>query len=217
MKITDIKVSKRDYQQLTYNCYSDDINGKSVTDKFPALKRAWKGYKMSLEIERFIILFFDINSPLEKMYTDWVERKKVAALLAGFKVDETTGYFDEEHNDILNGKNEKVNNNIFEFIKLFRSSELEHLITLKQNYYQIRQRLNNTTTSKKHDSEVAKIEADALLKLNEIHSMIRIAEKEFLKDQTSGLRKDLFRIIEDATTQLPISSERRLPRKGGDE
>jgi len=212
LNIADIKISKKDWQQLTFDVFADN-DGKSATTKFEPLKRAWRNYKMPLEYEKMICAFYDPNTPLNQLYSDWKERKMVAALLSGFKVNDQSGFFEEEYDDILNGRNAKFNNNVFEFIKLFRSSELEHLITLKENYNSIRSELNKESVSKKDDADIAKIKADTMLKLDSLYKMIRTTEQDYLQDATAALRKDFFKVLDDATQKLPLSPENRYLNK----
>ena len=209
MNILDIKISKKDWEMLSFNVFEEN-DGKSATLKFDPLKRAWRNYKMPLSYEKFCVAFYDINSPLHQLYTDWKEKKVVAGILSGFEIDEATGLFKEEFDDVINGRNERFNNNVFEFIKLFRSAELEHLMTLKSNYYQIRDELNKTGETKKDDADIAKIKADTMIKLDTLYKMIRSTEQDYLQDATAALRKDFFKVLDNATQRLPISAENRL-------
>jgi len=52
-----------------------------------------------------------------------------------------------------------------------------------------------------------------MIKLDTVYKMIRATEQDYLQDATAALRKDFFKVLDDATTHLPISPERRLLNK----
>ena len=57
-----------------------------------------------LKLFRYIIMMYDMLSPMRLEYPDFWERKKVSALNAGFKVNKK-GYFDEIIEKMLLGEN----------------------------------------------------------------------------------------------------------------
>lgn len=213
MNIAEIKISKKDWELLTYPAMSDEFKNKSLTTEYDKLKRAFK-YKMKIEVEHFLICVYDPRSPLKEMYQDPIERRKVAGVLNNFPINDKTGYFEDYYNDIVSFKNSDFNKNAIAFIRTFDSSTLVHLVTLHEMYSRIQNELySDETSDKKTAVELAKVKAEGLLKLNDIYLLIRETEKEFLGEESLEMRKELFRIVDESVNRLAISPENRLLHK----
>jgi hypothetical protein len=71
---------------------------------------------------RYIILMYDMNSPLIKKINDFGQRILVSAYLAGFSQDEN-GTFDDEVKKMMAGGNNRVNKMIISYLKAHRSTK----------------------------------------------------------------------------------------------
>ena len=210
MNIGEIKISKKDWELLTYPAMSDEFKNKSLTTKYDKLKRAFK-HKMKIEVEHFLCCVYDPRSPLKEMYQDPIERRKVAAVLNNFPINTETGYFEDYYNGVVSFKNADFNQNAIAFIRTFDSSTLVHLVTLHEMYGRIQEELySDETSDKKTAVELAKVKAEGLIKLNEIYLLIKKTEKEFLEEESLEMRKEVFRIVQEQTQKLKISPENRL-------
>jgi len=213
MNLSDIKISQKDWSSLTYPAMSADFKDKSLTTKYDKLKRAFK-HKMKLSVEKFLICVYDPRSPLKEMYQDPIERRKVAGILCNFPLNNETGYFEDYYNDVVSFKDSNFNQNAIAFIRTFDSSTLVHLVTLQEMYSRIQSDLNSDDVNdKKSLAEMAKIKAEGSIKLNEIYLLIKKAERDFLDEESSEMKSELFRVVEAESQHLPISPERRLLNK----
>lgn len=71
-----------------------------------------------LEAIRYIILMYDLKSTLKLDVRDFWERKRVAAICGGFKLNNKKE-FDDEVEKMLLGENDAVNNAMTKYIMLF--------------------------------------------------------------------------------------------------
>lgn len=80
-----------------------------------------------LKLFRYIVVMYDMNSPLRLEYPDAWERKKVAALHVGFKVDKK-GMFDKNVEAVLIGENNYVNLAMTKYVMLHGIPEYSALV-----------------------------------------------------------------------------------------
>lgn len=83
---------------------------------------------------RFIIIMYDMNSPMRLEYPEFWERKKVSALEAGFKVDKK-GHFDDNVESFLVGDNTRVNEAIAKYVLLHGIPEYTALVVYQTGLY----------------------------------------------------------------------------------
>lgn len=77
---------------------------------------------------KFIILQYDLNTPLRIEYKDYFRRKANAALLAGFKRNKQSGKFKEDIANAMIGKNDEVNRMIVRYVMYFYNEDYLQLI-----------------------------------------------------------------------------------------
>ena len=93
---------------------------KSVFESNPGLELNPIFMECSDKELKYVFLLYDIDSPYAKMSFD--ERKKRAAISAGFKMNAAGTSFDRTAKLILDGKSKRVNNAIREFNDIQRKS-----------------------------------------------------------------------------------------------
>lgn len=84
--------------------------------------------KQRKQFLRFIILQYDLNTPLRLEYNDYFKRKANAALLAGFKRNKQSGKFKESVADAMVGKNDAINGMIIRYLMNFYNEDYLQLI-----------------------------------------------------------------------------------------
>jgi hypothetical protein len=77
---------------------------------------------------KYIILMYDMQSDLRLEVRDFWERKRVAAMIAGFKFKPRLKEFDEQVEKMLLGDNAAVNNAITKYVMLFGSQQYAALV-----------------------------------------------------------------------------------------
>jgi hypothetical protein len=87
------------------------------------------------ETLRYIILFYDKNSPLWQSIPSFEDRKVTALQMAGFKIDDSGQFPVEVTNGIIYGKNQVVNKMIVRYVFLFNNPQFILLTgLLSMNY-----------------------------------------------------------------------------------
>lgn len=192
----DIEFEDKDYERMMFNVHA--LHHKTpVVNAFPKLK-AFSEMTMPIEkgvdnnkVLKYIMYMYDINTPLKKI-EDINKRKYVAATMSKFPTT-SEGHFSELYEKIMAGKNFKVNQKIFRFLRFHRSAEYAFLVSVENSYY------SNLAKSMSGDTkayDTAKKQKDDL----------REAQLEFLNEDTSeDLTESLYEHIE--MTQLQISPE----------
>jgi hypothetical protein len=99
--------------------------GESVFKIFPELKKHQPfktppGPELDNDLVMlYIFCMYDKSTPYRSQYTDVLKRKIEIAHDVGFAMDEK-GVFAEPVEDMLKGKNEKVNRKVVEFVRMHR-------------------------------------------------------------------------------------------------
>ena len=96
--MTEKEINRKDY---LYDPFSkslfDDLASRYV--EFEELEKKWKKWKN--EICKFIVLCYDANGNLFRKYQNLMERKRLAAILAGFKTGANGRYKEDIEKIIL--------------------------------------------------------------------------------------------------------------------
>ena len=96
--MTEKEINRKDY---LYDPFSkslfDDLASRYV--EFEELEKKWKKWKS--EICKFIVLCYDANGNLFRKYQNLMERKRLAAILAGFKTGANGRYKEDIEKIIL--------------------------------------------------------------------------------------------------------------------
>ncbi len=81
----------------------------------------------------YIILLYDKESPYRKKFNDILKRKVEVAHDCGFETIEG-GVFESPIEDMLKGRNEKVNRKIVEYVRLHRSYKWSYQVSVEATY-----------------------------------------------------------------------------------
>ena len=87
-----------------------------------------------LKLFRYVVLMYDMNSPLRLEYPDFWERKKVACVHVGFRSDKK-GMFDKNVEAVLIGENNYVNLAVTKYVMLHGLPEYSALIAYQSGMY----------------------------------------------------------------------------------
>jgi hypothetical protein len=101
---------------------TDDKKIQELIDSYPEFREDLGDLdKIRINIIRYIILFYDMNTELKDLYTDFWKRRGIAAKLAGFK--RKNKKFDESVKDLILGYNDKVNAMIIRYLLCFSNPD----------------------------------------------------------------------------------------------
>lgn len=150
MKITDIDLSSFRY---------DPSNPKSIQKlckDYPGsfdemLFEDPELMKYHEEILRYIILVYDLNSPLLKTEKTHNERKVKAMLMAGFDANDLGKFQHNIEEALLYGKDKGIAKMIVSYVYLFNSIDYSELVGMMQlNSHILRDIMNNKTNNQTH-------------------------------------------------------------------
>jgi hypothetical protein len=134
---------------------------------------------------RFIILQYDMKSPLRIEYKDYFKRKANAAMMAGFKRNAKTGKFKEEVANAMIGNNEVVNSMIVRYVMNFYNEDYLQLII----YWEMFGRFGR--------EQFTNFNAQSIKALNNVKETIsQLTEKIFGGKETMELKKQLYRALD---------------------
>lgn len=85
--------------------------------------------KRKKTVLRYIILNYDMNTPLRRKFPDYFYRKKEALKIAGFKVDSKTKRFNRSVENMIISKDPIVNAMIARYIMYFYNQDYIRLVT----------------------------------------------------------------------------------------
>jgi len=143
------------------------------------------------KIVAYILLMYDLHSPLRVDIHDLFKRKRVAVQLAGFKVGDG-GYFDKRVEGAILGDNVDVNNAIIRYITFFSNPDYTMLISFLDMYHKAnRDALKGNPSATK----IKNIES-----LNK--TIKRLDTAIFAGDEPIGLRKALYEHAEEMRIAL---------------
>jgi len=118
-----------DTSKLSYDPNSKDFIVKLETD-FPSFKEFTMDASTRFKIFSWIVLMFDINSPMRIDSRDYYERKVKSAVIVGLNPNKKTGEYKTLIEDILLGKDKDVNRLCVDYIVSFSSPEYTQLMGL---------------------------------------------------------------------------------------
>lgn len=213
MKATEYQLlfNQKDFQQLTVNVMQGDPLEHRFFGGNPAFQQKIDRVENKTLI-RYIVLFYDPKSPLLHKIQDHVERKKAAALIAGFKSDDIK--FADEVNEILYCKNREANTMIIEYLRYLKNPEWAYLASAWESYFKILLELaSDVKTFEKGNKtaiDVANSRAALSQKASEMSEMIGEKTIKFLSQDTSPyLKTNLFDLIEVEKRKNKITPERQ--------
>lgn len=204
-----------DFSNLMYNINEVPV-GSNILALFPKLKEypefakiEESSAKANLEkIFRYIVYFYDKNSPLKSSIDNIIKRKIEAARLAGFIAKKEAGknVFSAIAKQMLNCQNESINKMIIRYCRMQGSRNFSLLVAGQEAFFNTMIQLIDP------DSENAKETKDKQLvfsKAKENSDQLRELEVELLNEDTNKyIHEDLYDYVEEeARKQLLLSPE----------
>lgn len=206
-------LAQRDFEGLTINVFK----GKPLEHPFFAKKEIFHS-DISVDndtLVRYICLFYDPKSPLLQKTGDHIERKKAAAVLAGWKVKNDK--FSNDVVEILYCKNREANELIIEYLRALKMPEWTFLCAAWENFHKVNlDMMSEATTQSEKGSNKTSIDiAKTRVALqNEAKIMTEGLTQHTLKfvngDESPYLHSDLFDMIDKTRVLLKITPERYL-------
>lgn len=159
----------------------------------------------------WIVIMFDLNSPLRRTITNYYDRKKLAAEIAGWERGRNNE-FPEEVTQVLLGENETVNKLIVSYLMLFSMPEYTQLIA----YLNIQFALMMEAMKQAFDKDTVKLLDDLTTKIKRLTSEIYGSGQV---DEVMNARKALYNMAEKERVRLNpesivkvLSEEGELPK-----
>ena len=208
--------AQRDFVSLTFNVMTPEIvpHNHVFFKERPCYSAKIKGIDMDTLI-KYICLFYDPKSPLRNKLSDHIERKKAAAELAGFEIQNEA--FSPEVVDMMYCITPKSNECITEYLRGLMAPDWAFICAGWESYYKILEEIQGeatflgTASGAKTTADIAKIRAALTGEANKMAADLTERQMAFLaRDESPYLHKHLFSLI-DKERKLPkITPERQL-------
>ena len=204
-----------DFSNMMYNV-SELPSGSNILSVYPRLKQYSEfnkvgeaSAKANLEkIFRYIVYFYDKNSPLKDSIENIIKRKIEAARLAGFvaKVEAGKNVFSPIAKQMLNCKNESINKMIIRYCRMQGSRNFSLLVSGQEAFYNtLLQLIDPDDENAKETKDKQAVFSQAKKNSDQLKEL----EIELLNDDTNKyLTEDLYDYVEEeARKQLLLSPE----------
>jgi len=129
-----MKQSEYEFHNCLYDVHTMGFL-KSIQEGIPEFNN-YKGLLPKKKLFTWIVIMFDLNSPMRKTITNYYDRKKMCAEIAQWE-KKSNGEFDDEVTDMLLGKDERVNVLIVAYLTQFSMPEYLQLIAYLNMSYDI--------------------------------------------------------------------------------
>jgi hypothetical protein len=120
-----MKQSEYDFNRCLFSPSSHGFLS-GIQDAIPEFKK-YDGKLPKKKVFTWIVVTYDLNSPLRKTITNYYDRKKMSAELAGWEVKKN-GEFEEDVTNMLLGTNEDINALVVAYLIQFSMPEYIQLI-----------------------------------------------------------------------------------------
>lgn len=123
-----MEITEGSIQKCLYSPLSNKLK-EEMTPKLPIIKE-YKGGKNKIPINsilKYVILMYDVQSPMHKETKEYYQRKRECARASGFPTG-ADGKWSDEASDILIGTNEWFNDLIVRYLALLALPEYTQLI-----------------------------------------------------------------------------------------
>lgn len=204
-----------DFSNMMYNV-SELPSGSNILSVYPRLKQYSEfnkvgeaSAKANLEkIFRYIVYFYDKNSPLKDSIENIIKRKIEAARLAGFvaKVVAGKNVFSPIAKQMLNCKNEAINKMIIRYCRMQGSRDFSLLVSGQEAFYNtLLQLIDPDDENAKETKDKQAVFSQAKKNSDQLKEL----EVELLNEDTNKyLTEDLYDYVEEeARKQLLLSPE----------
>lgn len=204
--------SDRDFEKMTVNVMKEQH--PSEMEFF----RNKESFFNQLVVDRdllikYICLFYDPRSPLQTKLPDHIDRKKAAAVIAGFKPKNNV--FAKEVQGVLYCTDKETNNCIVEYLRSLRSPTWTYLCANWESYHKVVEDMMNdaSTMSEKGSTKTSVDIAFQRTKLATqakiMHNDLNETTLQFLsQDSSPYLSAHLFDLIEKERVIYNLSPER---------
>lgn len=152
-----------------------------------------------LHLFRYIVVMYDMQSPMRLEYPDFWERKKVSALKAGFKVNRK-GYFNEDVEKILLGENDNVNQAITKYVMLHGVPEYSALVAYQAGLYFETLKVQRGTISTNITKNIELLRVNIRMLTDLIYGGSETINAK--RALYSGIEKDRFPLPDDVVKRL---------------
>ena len=152
-----------------------------------------------LKLFRYIVMMYDMLSPMRLEYPDFWERKKVSALNAGFKVNKK-GYFDEIIEKMLLGENDYVNQAVTKYVMLHGVPEYSALVAYQAGLYFETLKVQRGTITPNITKNIDMLSAKIRLLTEQIYGGSETINAK--RALYSGIEKDRFPLPDDVVKRL---------------
>lgn len=127
-------ISDKEYSRMEF----DPTVKKSLTTVYPKLKDIVGSGDDKMH--RYVILMYDVNSPLRQHYPELGKRKEFAAYMAGYDLmkDDVTGLFDFKIND---EPHEELLDMIISYLKYQNNWVWSMIVSNEQAFYEYNRRV----------------------------------------------------------------------------
>lgn len=161
-------------------------------------------------VAKYVILMYDMESPLRKEYTKLRERKAVAAQYAGFNLSRKNEHFPKQIEQMLIGNIPEINVMIVKYLKLFNDPDFSALAGYLELFdVNVAELLKGASDTEKH-----KPLYDMTEKLRQI--IRELTDKTFGGQDDDMLIRELYRSIESVKESLMPEFIARKLADGGD-
>lgn len=190
-----IQTLDSDFHKLLYN-FRGVSGGEDPFETYPELFK-YSEFKQSfmplrqIFVLRYITYVYDENSPFRKEVGDLFERKRQAAIEAGFEVDDKEK-FSPEVEEMIFGKNTKVNKMVVRYIQLHYNRKFSYLIYLEDSFEKL---LRDSLGGKENVHNMKAVQKE----LDEMY------EEMLANDDSVDLRTRLYKFV--TKERLGISPE----------
>jgi len=172
-------IDTREYQSMEFN----PMCKKDMMVEYPKLKEIMKGEGTDREI-RYLILMYDVHSPLKKHYPDLVKRKQFAASLAGYDLmkEKMEGLFDFKND--LGIPNDSLLNVVISYLKYQNNWVWTMIVSNEQAFYEYNKRVMMPVDGER-DKDILQaitIKTQIMAAQDDIYQRLR----RYYKDLTGG-------------------------------
>lgn len=206
-----VLIDEQEFNALEFNIVNERTLAK-MKERHPGLF-VWPEMDKSLpatlskvKVLKYIVMCYDKNSPIVKMENNILKRKRISAEIAEFEQDSRTNEFKKAYRDVMEGKNNKVNEMIIKFVIHQHDLLYSQYVSLCESYYQLYYFAITNSLELGDNVDVVKV-IDSKTKVNrqlkelakEIDSMY---EEIFLKDKS--IENSVYAEIDTHMTEIPI-------------
>lgn len=201
MDTTHLRFNPNDHRFYKKICEEIPAFGEYISD-FAGMESTRK------RIYAWIVVMYDVNTPLRREVKDLYKRKIYAANLCGFKPNKTSGKFKDYVERILTGQDKDINDLIVKFIASFSSPEYTQLMAHVAIQYSMLEKIIRGET----DKNIQQIFDTATDKIKELTNLIYGTGE---RDEVYEARRALYKqVAYDLSDMRPESVARTIAKDG---